>query len=59
MTIRFSYFDLQIKVKPHPYFKREGQDIYFEKEISYPFATLGGVIEVPTIHGMVKLKVLP
>lgn len=57
MTIRFSDFDVQIKVKSHPYFRREGQDIYFEKEISYPFATLGGVVEVPTIHGMVKLRV--
>ncbi|KKP67878.1 MAG: Chaperone DnaJ domain protein [Candidatus Roizmanbacteria bacterium GW2011_GWA2_35_19] len=59
MTIRFSDFDLQVQVKPHPYFKREGQDIYFEKEISYPFAVLGGNIEVPTIDGMVKLKVRP
>lgn len=57
MRIRFSDFDLEIRVKPHPYFRREGQDIYFEKEISYPFAALGGVVEVPTIHGMVKLKV--
>lgn len=57
MTIRFSDFDVQIKVKPHPYFRREGQDIYFEKEISFPFAAVGGVVEVPTIHGMVKLKV--
>ncbi len=59
MTIRFSDFDVQVKVRPHPYFRREGQDIYFEKEISYPFVTLGGVVEVPTIHGMVKLKVRP
>ena len=55
--IRFSDFDLQVRVKPHPYFRREGQDIYFEKEILYPLAILGGVIEVPTINGMVKLKV--
>lgn len=57
MRIRFSDFDVEIKVKPHPYFRREGQDIYFEKELSFPFATLGGVVEVPTVHGMVKLKV--
>ena len=57
MTIRFSDFDLQVKVKSHPYFRREGQDIYFEKDISYPLAVLGGVVEVPTIDGMVKLKV--
>jgi DnaJ-class molecular chaperone len=57
MTIRFSDFDLQVKVKSHPYFRREGQDIYFEKDISYPLAILGGVVEVPTIDGMVKLKI--
>jgi len=55
--IRFSEFDLQVRVKPHPYFKRERQDIYLEKEISYPLAVLGGVIEVPTIDNQVKLKV--
>ncbi len=59
MKIRFSDFDLLIHVKPHPYFKRQGQDIYFEKEISYPLAVLGGTVEVPTINGMVKLKVRP
>lgn len=59
MSIRFSDFDLHIKVKPHAFFKREGQNIYFEKEISYPMAVLGGVVEVPTIYGSVKLKVRP
>jgi len=57
MRIRFSDFDLLIHIKPHPYFRREGQDIYFEKEISYPLAVLGGTIEVPTVNGTIKLKV--
>ncbi|MGB9883665.1 MAG: DnaJ C-terminal domain-containing protein, partial [Microgenomates group bacterium] len=57
--IRFSDFDLIVRVKPHPYFQRQGQDIYYEKEISYPLAVLGGTVEVPTINGMVKLKVRP
>jgi len=57
--IRFSDFDLLIHVKPHSFFKREGQDIYFEKEISYPTAVLGGIVSVPTIDGEVKLKVRP
>ena len=59
MRIRFSDFDLQVRVKPHPYFKRKGQDIYFEKEISYSLAVLGGVTEVPTIKGTIKLKIRP
>jgi len=59
MKIRFSDFDLQVRVKSHPYFKRKGQDIYFEKEISYSLAVLGGVIEVPTVNGTIKLKIRP
>ncbi|MFA6533250.1 MAG: DnaJ C-terminal domain-containing protein [Patescibacteria group bacterium] len=59
MTIRFSDFDLQIKVKTHPYFTRKGQDIYFEKDISYSLAVLGGVVEVPTVNGTIKLKIRP
>ncbi len=55
--IRFSDFDLQVNVKSHQYFKREGQDIYFEKEISYPLAVLGGTVEVPTINEPVRLRV--
>ncbi len=56
-TIRFSDFDLQVRVKPHQYFKREGQDIYLEKEISFPTAVLGGVVDIPTIDGNISLKV--
>ena len=57
--IRFSEFDLLIRVENHKYFKREGQDIYCEKEISYPTAVLGGVVEVPTVRGSIKLKIRP
>jgi DnaJ-class molecular chaperone len=59
MRIRFSDFDLLIHVKPHSYFKRQGQDLYLEKEISYPTAVLGGVVEVPTLDGKTKLRVRP
>jgi len=57
--IRFSDFDLQVSVRSHSFFKREGQDIILEKEISYPTAIIGGVVEVPTIDKPVKLKVRP
>lgn len=59
MRIRFSDFDLQVRIKPHPYFTRKGQDIYFEKDISYPLAVLGGVVEVPTVNSPIKLKIRP
>ncbi len=57
--IRFATFDVLIRIKPHSFFKREGHDIYYEKEISYPLAVLGGVVEVPTVGKPVKLKIRP
>ncbi|MBS4209059.1 molecular chaperone DnaJ [Bacillus sp. FJAT-50079] len=44
-------------VKPHEYFERDGDDIYFEMPITFVQAALGDEIEVPTLHGNVKLKV--
>jgi DnaJ-class molecular chaperone len=59
MRIRFADFDVQVQVKPHDFFKREGQDIYLEKEISLKDAITGTTLEVPTISGSVKIKVRP
>lgn len=59
MRIRFADFDLYVHVKPHSFFRREGQDIYLEKTISFPQAALGMVMEVPTVQGSVKLRVRP
>lgn len=57
--IRFTDFDIQVRVTPHPFFKREGQDVYVEKTISIPQAVLGDTVEVKTITDSVKLKVRP
>lgn len=59
MRIRFNDFDVQVRVKPHDFFKREGQDIYVEKEISLKEAILGSVVQIPTIDKSVKVKVRP
>ena len=48
---------VEIAVKSHPYFEREDDDILLECPISLSEATLGGQITVPTIDGMVALKV--
>jgi DnaJ-class molecular chaperone len=48
---------VEIGVKPHPYFEREGSDILLECPISLGEAVLGGQITVPTIDGNVSLKV--
>lgn len=50
---------VQIKIKPHKLFTREGNDLFCEVPISFLCAVLGGEIEVPTIGGRVKLKIPP
>ncbi len=48
---------VEVGVKAHPYFEREGNDILLECPISLGEAVLGGQITVPTIDGNVSLKV--
>ena len=48
---------VEIAVKPHAYFEREGNDVLLECPISLSEAILGGQITVPTIDGNVSLKV--
>ncbi len=50
---------VQIRVKPHPIFTREGNNLYCEMPISFVTLALGGELEVPTLTGRVKLKVPP
>ncbi|MEK3807894.1 MULTISPECIES: molecular chaperone DnaJ [unclassified Metabacillus] len=44
-------------VRPHEFFERNGDDIYCEMPLTFAQAALGDEIEVPTLHGKVKLKV--
>lgn len=46
-----------ITVKPHKLFKRQGFDVVSEAEINFVQAALGDEIQVPTLDGLVKLKV--
>jgi DnaJ-class molecular chaperone len=50
---------IEIAVKPHPVFKREGDDIVVEVPITFDEAVLGGKVEVPTIGGRVFATVPP
>ena len=50
---------LQIVIKEHPIFIREGDDLIAEKEIAFSEAVLGTTIEVPTLEGLKKMKVPP
>lgn len=42
---------LVVHIEPHPYFRREGADIYLDVPVSVTEAVLGAKIEVPTIQG--------
>jgi len=46
-----------IRVKPHEFFEREGDDIYCEVPLTFAQAALGDEIEIPTLTGKVKLKI--
>lgn len=48
---------IEITVTPHPLFKREGEDITCEVPVSLQEAVLGGTIRVPTLTGLVDVKV--
>lgn len=48
---------VQVSVKTHAIFQREGKDLFTEVPISFVDAALGGELEVPTLDGRVKLKI--
>lgn len=50
---------VQVAVKPHDIFERDGRNLYCEVPISFVDAALGGELDVPTVDGRVKLKVPP
>ncbi|MFO7993742.1 MAG: molecular chaperone DnaJ [Marinobacter sp.] len=50
---------VQIAVREHSIFTRDGRNLYCEVPISIVDAALGGELEVPTLDGRVKLKIPP
>ena len=48
---------VQVAVREHGIFQRDGTNLYCEVPISFVDATLGGELDVPTLSGKVKLKV--
>lgn len=50
---------IKVNVKPHPYFKREKQDIHTDYILSLSSAVLGDSVTIKTLYGDVKVKVAP
>jgi molecular chaperone DnaJ len=48
---------VQVHMRAHKLFAREGRDLHCEIPISFVDAALGGELEVPTLDGRVKLKI--
>ena len=48
---------VDIIVRPHPLFKREGVHVFCEVPITYVQAALGDELTVPTVDGKVKYKI--
>ncbi len=50
---------VQVRVRAHSIFSRDGSNLYCEMPISFVAAALGGELDVPTLSGRVKLKIPP
>jgi DnaJ-class molecular chaperone len=48
---------LIIGITPHPFWKREGNDLHCEVPVSFVEAALGATIDVPTINGRVQMRI--
>ena len=48
---------VQMSVRQHNIFERDGKNLYCEVPITFVDAALGGELEVPTLDGRVKLKI--
>ena len=48
---------VKVHVPRHPVFGRKGDDLTIDLPITYPEATLGANVDVPTLNGPVKLKI--
>ncbi|MBQ9977240.1 MAG: molecular chaperone DnaJ [Clostridia bacterium] len=48
---------VEVNIRPHPIFERQGYDVYCEIPVTFVQAALGAEITVPTLDGKVKLNI--
>ena len=48
---------IEVHVTPHPYFRRDGDNILLELPVSLAEAVLGGRVTVPTVSGPVSMTI--
>lgn len=50
---------IEIAVRPHPFFERDGYDVHCEVPLTFAQAALGCELQVMTLDGVHKIKVSP
>ena len=48
-----------VEIPPHPLFAREGRDVVVELPLAFSEAVLGTKVDVPTLDGVVRMRVPP
>jgi molecular chaperone DnaJ len=48
---------IEVEVEDHPDFERDGDDLRHQHAISFPQATFGDTVEIPTLDGTVEMDV--
>ena len=48
---------IQVSVRPHAIFERDGNDIYCEVPVSFAEAALGATIKIPTLEGQMDYEI--
>jgi molecular chaperone DnaJ len=50
---------INIAVQKHAFFVREGNNVIYELPVNFAQAALGDEVEVPTLEGKARLKIVP
>ncbi len=50
---------VMIEEEPHRHFHRNGDDVVYDLWVSFPLASMGGEVEIPTLNGKAKLTIEP
>jgi molecular chaperone DnaJ len=56
---RVGDLELNIRIAEHPLFVRDGHDLRCTIPVSFPQAVLGGMLDVPTLEGKVRMRLPP
>ena len=51
--------EITVRVRAHPFFRRQGDDVHCQVPLTFVQATLGAEVLVPTLEGKGKLRVPP